>query len=365
VDVSTPGWGRRRRGRGFGYHDCEGRPITDPVVIERLRALAIPPAWTDVWICPHPGGQIQAVGTDAAGRRQYLYHEQWRALRDEQKYDRALRLGARLPRLRGSIGADLARPGLGRERVLAAALRMLDLAVLRTGNDEYAPSGDDDDGTFGLTTLRCEHARVRGGTVLLEFEGKGGVRQRVALADRELHRVVVALRRGRDPAAELLGWRGPQGWRDMRADDVNARLKELAGDEFTAKDLRTWSATVLAAVSLAARSLAEQWTDSGVPPAGVAGVVSGNGRSNARYHSRTRGASQRAVAAAMREVAEHLGNTPAVARRSYVDPRVLACFERGTTVAAAVRRAGSADLSDGAVRATLERATLRMLRVAG
>jgi DNA topoisomerase I len=336
VDVSKPGLTRRRRGRGFSYHDANGDLITDPDVVERITALAIPPAWTDVWICSLANGHIQAVGTDAAGRRQYLYHDHWRVLRDAEKHDRVLRLADRLPALRGTVTADLDRPGLGRERVLAAALRMLDLAVLRTGNDEYAPSGEDE-GTFGLTTLRCEHVRVRRGVVSVDYVGKGGVPQSVALTDPQLHRVLIALRRGRPPEAELLGYRTPQGWRDLRADDVNARIKELAGDEFTAKDLRTWSATVLAAVSLASAC-----ADNGVP--------------------RSQRARRRAVVAAMHEVAEHLGNTPAVARKSYVDPRVLECFEQGTTVLAALRHVGTGDLSDGAVRAALERATLRMLQ---
>ena len=338
VDVSTPGFTRRRRGRGFGYHAADGNPITDPEVVDRIRALAIPPAWTDVWICPRPNGHIQAVGTDAAGRRQYLYHDQWRVLRDGLKYDRVLRLATRLPRLRRAVAADLARPGLGRERVLAAALRMLDLAVFRTGNDEYAPQGDDEEGTFGLTTLRCSHVRVRRGVVSVAYTGKGGIEHSVVLTDPDLHRIVIALRRGRSPEAELLGYRTPEGWRDVRAYDLNARIKELAGDEFTAKDLRTWSATVLAAVSLAAACA------SGMPS--------------------SRRARQRAVVAAMREVAEHLGNTPTVARKSYVDPRVIECFERGITVPLAQQRAGPGDLADAVVRERLERAVLRMLRAA-
>jgi DNA topoisomerase I len=338
VDVSKAGFTRRRRGRSFSYHDTAGNKITDPDVIGRIRSLAIPPAWTDVWICPLANGHIQAVGTDAAGRRQYLYHDHWRVVQDSLKYDRVLRLAARLPRMRRAVSADLARQGLGRERVLAAALRMLDLAVFRIGSDQYAPHGDDEEGTFGLATLRCEHVRVRRGVVSVDYVGKGGIRHSVVLTDPDLHRIVIALRRGRDPADELLGYRTPQGWRDLRAEDVNARIKELVGEEFTAKDLRTWSATVLAAVSLAAACASG-------PPA-------------------SQRARQRAVVAAMREVAEHLGNTPAVARKSYVDPRVIECFEQGTTVLSALRRAGSGDLADGAVRETMERAVLSMLREA-
>ena len=329
------GWTRRRAGRGFAYYDSDGQLIRDER-LDRVRQLAIPPAWKDVWICPWPNGHIQAVGTDAAGRRQYLYHVQWRVLRDSIKYDRALRLAERLPKMRQAVAEDLTRPGLGRERVLAAALRMLDLAVFRIGNDEYAPRGDDDEGTFGLATLRCEHVRVRRGIVSVDYLGKGGIQHSVVLTDPDLHRVVIALRRGRSPEAELLGYRTPQGWRDLRADDINSRIKELAGDEFTAKDLRTWSATVLAAVSLAAAC------SSGTPT--------------------SRRACQRAVTSAMREVAEHLGNTPTVARKSYVDPRVIECFEQGVTILPALHEAGSTDLADTAVRDHMEHAVLTMLR---
>jgi DNA topoisomerase I len=337
VDPARPGLLRRRRGRGFSFHTPDGAAVRDRATVERIRALAIPPAWTDVWICAVPNGHIQAVGTDAAGRRQYRYHDQWRIARDADKHDRALRLAGRLPRLRAAVAADLVLPGLGRERVLAGALRILDLAVLRAGGDEYAPDGSrvvgDGEGSFGLATLRVDHVRLRRGQVIVEFPGKGGIEQSVTLHDPDLHRLVVALRRGRAPEEDLLAWRVDDGWHDVTSDDVNARVKELAGEEFTAKDLRTWSATVLAAVALA---------DGPVP-------TSRRGR-------------HRAVLAALDEVAEHLGNTRAVARTSYVDPRVVECFERGSTVAAAVRRAGSTDLSDPDTRAALERAVRRMLR---
>ncbi|HEU0079134.1 MAG TPA: hypothetical protein VFQ76_15885, partial [Longimicrobiaceae bacterium] len=316
----------------------------------------------------------------------YRYHDAWRAARDADKHDRVLRLARRLPRWREVVAADLDRPGLGRERVLGAALRMLDLAVLRVGNDQYAPggsaavasasgshgsggsngssdssggsggsgsggtgsesgsgsgsasAGEEDEGSFGLATLRVGHVRIRRGRVRVEYPAKGGIEHAVEFDDPQLHRVVVALCRGRDPEDDLLAYRtGPRGRggdrHDVRAEDINARVKELAGEEFTAKDLRTWSATVLAAAALAGAARTDTERD------------------------RTR-----AVTAAMREVAEHLGNTPAVARASYVDPRVIECFERGTTIAAAVRRAGSDDLSDAAVRPLLERAVLRMLR---
>jgi DNA topoisomerase I len=336
VDVCRPGLTRRRRGSGFSYHYPDGTPVVDPDVLDRIRALAIPPAWRDVWICPLPNGHIQAVGTDAAGRRQYRYHDYWREVRDSAKFDRVLRLAARLPRLRAHISAALAQPGLGRDRVLSAALRMVDLAVFRVGGEEYLPA-DDYNGSYGLATLRRDHVRVQRGAVYAEYVGKGGVEQAVVLRDPALHKVVVALLRRRGGGEDLLAYRNGDGWRDVRADDVNIYLKELVGEEFTAKDLRTWHATVLAATSLAVQASAD-------------GVL---------RNQRTR---QRAVVKAMREVADHLGNTPAVARKSYVDPHVMECFERGVTVARAVQRAGSTDLSDDQTREVIERAVLHMLR---
>jgi DNA topoisomerase-1 len=336
VDVCSAGLTRRRRGRGFSYHHPDGTPVTDPEVIERIRALAIPPAWRDVWICPLANGHIQAVGTDAAGLRQYRYHDHWRVIRDGAKFDRVLRLAARLPRLRASISSALDQSGLGRERVLSAALHMIDLAVFRVGGEEYQPS-EDYEGSYGLATLRRSHVRVHRGAVTIGYVAKGGVEQSVVLRDPALHKIVVALLRRRGGGEDLLAYRTPQGWHDVRAEDVNAYLKELVGEEFTAKDLRTWHATVVAATSL-----------------GVQACTNGVMRS-----ARAR---QRAVVTAMREVAEHLGNTPAVARKSYVDPHVVECFERGITVARAVQRAGSVDLSETATRDVLERAVLHMLR---
>jgi len=338
VDPARAGLTRRRRGRGFSYHLPDGAAVDDPLVVDRIRALAIPPAWTEVWISPAPNGHIQAVGTDAAGRRQYRYHDEWRIARDAEKHDRVLRLATRLPRFREAVERDLTGGGLTRGRVLAGALRMLDLAVFRVGSDQYAPNGGDDEGSFGLATLRVDHARVRRGVVLVDYLAKGGAQHSVTLHDPDLHRLVVSLRRGRSPDADLLGYRTPGGWHDVTAEDINARIKELAGDEFTAKDLRTWSATVLAAVSLASVAM------------------SGGGLVPTSQRAR-----RRAVVAAMGEVAEHLGNTPAVARRSYVDPRVIDRFDEGTTVCAALRRAGSGDLSDTAVREVMERAVRRML----
>ncbi len=336
VDPSGPGIRRRRRGRGFSYTDPRGELVTDPETLDRIRSLAVPPAWREVWICPLPRGHIQAVGTDDAGRRQYRYHDEWRRARDAEKHDRVLRLGARMPKVRAVVAEQIAGRGLTRERVLAAAVRMLDIGVFRVGGEEYAPGENGEDGSFGLATVRREHVRLQRGAVVFNYPAKGGAERAFALRDPDLHAVVCALLRRHGGGEELLAYRVGRDWRDVRAEDVNARVKELAGDEFTAKDLRTWGATVLAAVALA-----EAAAD-GVPG--------------------TKRARARAVNAALDEVAEYLGNTRAVARSSYVDPRVVERFEDGRTVLPALRRAGSGDLSDEKVRDTVERAVLRLLR---
>ena len=342
VDPAAPGWTRRRRGRGFSYQDERDCPVTDPEALARIRALAIPPAWQDVWICPLDDGHIQALGTDDAGRRQYRYHDDWRRARDAEKHQRVLTLGRRLPRVRREVALRLGEPGLGPRRVLAAAVRMMDIGVFRAGGEQYAPSCDDDEGTFGLATLRREHVRLRRGAILIDYAAKGGIQRTVQLRDPAVHRVVNSLLRRRGGGEELLAYRDGRGWRDVRSSDLNDAVRELAGPRYTCKDLRTWNATVLAAAALAAHAA------DGVPdtPRGQA----------------------RLVTAAIREVAEHLGNTPAVARASYVDPRVIERFEQGRTVLPALRRLnGSApadmtDLSDDLVRVTVEAAVIRLLR---
>lgn len=341
VDPAAPGWSRRRRGRGFSYYDERGEPLTDSGALARIRALAIPPAWREVWISPVEEGHIQAVGTDDAGRRQYRYHEEWRRARDREKHQRVLALGRRLPRVRREVAHRLAERGLGPRRVLAAAVRMLDVGVFRAGGEEYAPSCEDDEGSFGLATLRREHVRLRGGKVLIDYVAKGGIPRTVQLHDPLLHRVVTSLLRRRGGGEELLAYRDGRGWRDVRTSDLNDAVKALAGRRFTCKDLRTWNATVFAAVALAVQAA------QGVPDT---------------PRSRTR-----LVAAAMREVADHLGNTPAVARASYVDPRLIEQFEQGRTVLPALRRLNPTqlsppDLSDDDTRAAMEAAVIRLLR---
>jgi DNA topoisomerase I len=335
VDPTERGIGRVRRGRGFQYSTPGGEPISDRAELARLRALAIPPAWTDVWICPSADGHIQAVGTDGAGRRQYLYHARWREVRDRMKFDRVLRLAERLPSVRAAVARRLAGGGLKRDRVLAGSLRMLELGAFRVGCDEYAPDDRDGDGSFGLATLRVEHVRRVRGTVRVSFPAKGSVWRDICLHDPEIHRLVGSLlrRRGAAPGDDLLMYRQGRDWRNVRAEDINAYLKDLAGDEFTAKDLRTWNATVLAAVTLA---------DDDVPA--------------------TARARKRVLTASFRAVAEHLGNTPSVARQSYVDPRVCAAFEQRRTVAAAVRRAAQEWSTDERSREIIEPAVIRLVR---
>lgn len=331
-DPSSPGLRRIRRGRGFSYLTEDRSPLRDPDTLERIRSLAIPPAWNKVWICPDPDGHIQAVGVDDAGRRQYLYHQRWRRARDEEKHDRVLELSATLPTVRKCIDEDLRGRGCSRTRVLAAALRMIDRGVFRTGGEEYLQSN----GSRGAATLLRDDVRIRGRELTFDFTAKGGIGRLLTMRDAELAAALKALRRCPAETDRLLVCRNGGGWHEIKADEVNDRFKQLAGDQYTVKDLRTWNATVLAAVALA----------SSERPA------SQRGR-------------KRAVTAALREVAEELGNTPAVARRSYVDPRVLTAYERGETVSAAVRRAGGQGLFDDRGRERLERAVAGMLRRTG
>ena len=325
-DGDSPGIRRVRRGRGFSYLTPAGDRLADETTLARIADLVIPPAWQDVWICPHPNGHIQALGTDDAGRRQYLYHEQWREDRDAEKHDRVLAMAKRLPDWRAQVERDLAGKGLTRPRVLAAALRMLDRGIFRTGGEEYA----DENGTHGVATLLREHAHVRGDECKFEYPAKGGLDRAVAIRDPALARVVKSLLRSRSGSDRLLGYRDRGDWHEVHAADVNERFKELAGDDFTAKDLRTWTATVLAAAAFAAAD----------PP------------SSERARKRTE-------AGVMREVSEALGNTPAVCRSSYVDPRLVEAFRAERTIAPALKRIRR--LHGDEARGVLERATCRLL----
>jgi DNA topoisomerase I len=329
ADPARPGYHRRRRGRGFTYLDEHGRPLTDPEELARIRALVLPPAWTDVWISPDPRGHIQAVGVDAAGRRQYRYHDAWRVRRDAAKYAHMLDVATRLPRLRRAATRHLAGRGLTRIRVLATATRLLDLGLFRAGNDEYArddcASGE---ATFGLATLRRDHVAVRGDTITFRYPAKGGLERRLTVVDRRAAGVVRALLTRRDRGERLLAYWRQRSWQQLRTVDVNAYLRDVSGCDMTAKDFRTWHANVAAAAALA---------EAGPPPRSQAGR-------------------RRVVAAAMRAVAETLGNTPTVARSSYVDPQLLDLYARGELADLAPANGGA-----GSDRVA-ERALVELLR---
>ncbi|WP_280253262.1 DNA topoisomerase IB [Nocardia abscessus] len=291
---------RVRRGRGFSYRTVDGEPV-DEATVERIRGLAIPPAWRKVWICPHEHGHIQAVGVDAAGRRQYLYHEQWRKDRDEEKFDRVLALAARLPEIRAQVREDLALRGSVRRRVEAVAIDLVDRGVFRVGGEEYA----EENGTRGVATLLREHVHVAGEQMHFDYVAKGGIRRRVSVRDPLLAKAVRTLLRSKSDSDRLLVYRDGGRYGELRADDINLRFRELAACECSVKDLRTWQATVLAAAAF--------------------GSIERPPGHRARKH---------AIREVMDEVAAALGNTPAVAQASYVDPRVVTAFEDGTTVAA-------------------------------
>ncbi|HZG93532.1 MAG TPA: DNA topoisomerase IB [Mycobacteriales bacterium] len=335
VDCSRPGIVRRRAGRGFVYEQFGRGRVSDPETLQRIADLAIPPAWTDVWICPYPNGHIQATGVDAAGRRQYRYHDDWRTRRDGQKFDRMLEFGKALPEMRARVFADLRGAGLTRDRVLACAVRLLDLGFFRIGTETYAARNN----TFGLATMRREHVRVtRDGTIHFDYIAKSGKRRVVAMADSEVVAVVRALKRRRTDGPELLAYQSGGRWIDVKSHDINDYIRQVSCGEFTAKDFRTWNATVFAAVALA--------VSTEVPD-----------KATAR---------QRAVARAVQEVSHYLGNTPAVCRASYIDPRVIDLYEAGDTITWDQTEIG-ADVAFGqvATQGQIERAVLRMLTRAG
>ena len=325
---SRPGWSRQRAGRGFTYRDADGTTIRDADALARIRALAIPPAWTDVWICPWPTGHLQASGRDARGRKQYRYHARWSERRGTDKFDRMLAFAAVLPRIRRRCDRDLQREGLAREKVLAAVVRLLELTLIRVGNDEYARLNR----SFGLTTLRDRHATIQGTQVRFRFRGKSGQMHEVGLRDRRLAAVV---RRCQElPGQELFQYVDDDGEiRDVDSDAVNAYLREASGADFTAKDFRTWAGTVLAYRALRA-------------------LQPGDGERD----------QQRNVVEAMRVTAGHLGNTPAVARRSYVHPAVLEAYLDGSIGGALVEAAEEQVTPPGGATPEEEAAVVRLLR---
>jgi DNA topoisomerase-1 len=327
VRDDRPGLTRRRRGRGFVYADADGARITDAGVLARLRALAIPPAWTDVWICPSPLGHIQATGRDARGRKQYRYHAEFRAIRDATKYHRLAAFARALPRIRARLDADLRRRGTPKPKVIAAVVALLERTRIRVGNDEYVR----DNGTYGLTTLRTGHAAVARGQIRFRFKGKSAVRHDVTVDDARLARIV------RDcqelPGKELFQYVDRDGAaQPIDSADVNAYIRAAAGTEFSAKDFRTWAGTVITARRLCAEQLP------------------------ARPSQR---AIKACVVAAIKATADELRNRPATCRRYYIHPAVLEAFERGTLRAALGGRAhpiGELSAEESAVLRLIEAA---------
>ena len=326
--LDKPGLTRKRRGKGFAYYDSDGELLTDGKTLQRVKDLVIPPAWKKVWISPHPNGHIQAVGTDAAGRRQYVYHQAWQEERAEEKFDRVLDLSLQLPQWRARVTEDLGAKGLGRDRVLALALHLLDRGYFRAGGEQYA----DENESYGLATLLCEHITLHRDSVMFDYPAKSGVRRTLEITDEAVVRAVRSLMRREGRTDRLLVCRNGSGWTDIRADDLNARFKELVGEEYSVKDLRTWHGTVLAA---------EAFVDAD-PPVSQKVI-------------------KRVESAVMKEVSEALGNTPAVARGSYVDPRVVRGYEQGQTIAAAAKRADRAR-NPGDAQIILEKATRKLIR---
>jgi DNA topoisomerase-1 len=324
-DCRGEGIARRRAGRGFSYRDAGGERVADEEALARIRELAIPPAWGEVWICPDPLGHLQATGVDAAGRKQYLYHERWQQRQAERKFETVRAFAAALPRLRRAVTADLRRQGMPRERALACAARLLDLGFFRVGGEAYAEENE----SFGLATVRREHVSLSKGEAVFDFPAKSGQRRVQSIRDPAAVRAIEAMRRRRRGPDDLLAWREGRTWRDVRSDDVNAYIQEKIGPEFSAKDFRTWHGTVLAAVELA-----------GEP------------------EPSSEAAAKRSVKAAIGRVAEALGNTPAVCRRSYVDPRVIERFRNGETISPKATVDGR--LSARA-RAKLEREVRRLI----
>lgn len=299
VNDHDPGITRVASGKNFRYRDPRGRAIDDSSTLARIKRLAIPPAWRDVWICPHANGHIQATGRDERGRKQYRYHSDWRAVRDENKYERMIAFGRALPKIRQRVARDLARPGLGREKVLATMVRLLETTLVRVGNEEYARAN----GSFGLSTMQDKHAKIRDRTIRFEFKGKSGKHHRIEIHDRRLARIV---RQTQDlPGQELFQFVDADGRvQDVKSEDVNAYLRDIAGEEFSAKDFRTWAGTVLAALAL-----------------------------HEFERFATKAQAKKNIVQAIERVAAQLGNTPAVCRKCYIHPVILSSYLDGATIA--------------------------------
>lgn len=326
VNDSQPGITRHGAGTGYFYRTPDGERITDKQAIQRITSLAIPPAWTDVWICVSPHGHLQATGRDARNRKQYRYHPKWREIRDETKYEHMIAFGAALPSIRDRVASDLGKQGLPREKVLAAIVRLLETTLIRIGNDQYAKENK----SFGLTTMRDRHADISGSSVTFTYEGKSGIEHEVVLHDKRLATIV---KRCQDlPGQELFQYVDEDGERQsIDSGDVNAYLKDISGEDFTAKDFRTWAGTVLAAESLA-------------------GFEAVDSDASAKQN----------VVKAIESVASRLGNTAAICRKCYVHPAIIDAYLDGHTVDT-VRQQASKEISSNLETLPPEEAAVLML----
>ncbi|HVF53448.1 MAG TPA: DNA topoisomerase IB [Actinomycetota bacterium] len=330
VDCSGPGIMRRRRGRGFEYVYGSGEKVRDPETLARIRALVVPPAWEDVWICPWPNGHIQAIGVDAAGRRQYIYHSAWRERRDQEKFEHMLEFARALPHMRQHWATDLRRRDISQEKVLACAARLLDRGFFRIGTEGYAEQNQ----TYGLATMQKRHVTVSGETITFDYIAKSGKHRVQSVVDPDVAKIVAQLKRRSAGGPELLAYKSGTRWVDIRSADINDYIRSTGG-EFTAKDFRTWNATVLAAVALSVSAEA----------------------------IRSQTAGKRAMTRAVQEVAHYLGNTPAVCRASYIDPRVFDRFRSGWTIAGALESLGAVNLAgEPSLQGAIEEAVLDLLQ---
>ncbi len=305
VCADQPGIKRLRAGQGFRYVTADGKTVTDKITLGRIKRLAIPPAWTDVWICSRDNGHLQALGRDARGRKQYRYHPHWREVRDENKYNRMLDFAKALPRIRSRIERDLKKPGLPREKVLATVIKILETGLIRVGNDEYARENK----SYGLTTMQDRHAAVKGSTVHFQFRGKSGKYHKIEIQDRRLAKIVAGCQA--IPGQELFQYLEDDGKaRDVTSTDVNEYLREITESDFTAKDFRTWGGTVLAAMAL---SEFEKFD--------------------------TKAQAKKNLVRAIEAVAQRLGNTPAICRKCYIHPLILNSYLDGTMIDTFEKRA--------------------------
>lgn len=303
VSDEMPGIRRLRKGKGFAYVDARGSAITDEAELRRIKAIGVPPAYENVWICPLENGHLQATATDARGRKQYRYHKRWREMRDETKYHRMIQFARALPSIRARIEHDLALAGMPREKVLAAVVRLLEETTIRVGNEEYAKEND----SYGLTTMLNKHAKVEGANVRFSFKGKSGVKHAIALRDKPLSKIIRACQD--IPGQELFGYVDEDGTpHDVTSADVNDYIREISRGDFTAKDFRTWVGTVQCALLLAEHEYVE-----------------------------TQSERKRRLNDVVAQVAKRLGNTPAVAKKSYIHPEIIAAYTEEGTIGQVLR----------------------------